>query len=96
MTKGIQRYSKEGSPLTPVTVDESVKIPLRAKLHDDVLCKRRFDVVFEADDVDVIKLSKELDFHGDRIGEGCVQSSRDLHSLDSEYLRKDTKGQNES
>jgi hypothetical protein len=39
------------------------------------------------DNVDVIELSKELDFHDDCIGEGCVQSGRDLDSLDSEYLQ---------
>jgi hypothetical protein len=58
--------------LTPVTVDESVQVPLRAKLHDDVLRKRCFDIVFKVDDVDVIELSKELDLHSDCIGEGCV------------------------
>jgi hypothetical protein len=69
-----------------VALDESVQIPLRAELHNDVLRKRRFDVVFEADDVYVIELSKELDLHDDCAGEGCVQSGRDLHSLDSNYL----------
>jgi hypothetical protein len=73
--------------LTPVAVDESVQIPLRAELHNNVLRKRRFDVVFKADDVDVVELSEELDFHGDCVGESCVQSGRDLHSLDSEYLQ---------
>jgi hypothetical protein len=68
-----------------VAVDEGVQIPLRAELHDDVLREERFDVIFEVDDMDVIELSKELDFHDDCIGEGCVQSGRDLDSLDSEY-----------
>jgi hypothetical protein len=77
--------------LTSVTVDEGVKIPFRAKLHDDVLRKGCFDVVLKADDVDVIKLSKELDFHGDCIGEGYVHPGRDLHSLDSKELRKDSR-----
>jgi hypothetical protein len=58
--------------LTPVAVNESVQIPARAKLHDDVLRKRRFDVVYEVDDVDVIELSKELDLHDDCVGQGCV------------------------
>jgi hypothetical protein len=70
-----------------VAVDEGVQIPLRAELHDDVLREERFDVIFEVDDMDVIELSKELDFHDDCIGEGCVQSGRDLDSLDSEYLQ---------
>jgi len=81
--------------LTSVTVDEGVKIPSVAKLHDDVLRKRRFNVVFKADDVDVIKLSKELDFHGDCVCQGYVQPGRDLHSLDSKDLRKDTNRQHE-
>jgi hypothetical protein len=58
--------------LTPVAVNESVQIPARAKLHDDVLRKRRFDVVYKVDDVDVIELSKELDLHDDCVGQGCV------------------------
>jgi hypothetical protein len=44
-----------------VAVDESGQIPLGAELHDDVLRERRFDIVFEVDDVDVVELSEELE-----------------------------------
>ena len=58
----------------------------RTKLHDDVLCASRFDIVDELDNVNVVQLSKNVDLHGDSIQDSHIDSWIDTYGFDGKHL----------